>query len=57
MESNNKYAKPIIDAIQNLEEIGGPELDEYIETLLEIKKNITKRLANVGVTKKEIMEN
>lgn len=47
------YLKPILDQLQCLEDIGGPELDEYIEIMKELKKEITTRLENAQALKKE----
>jgi hypothetical protein len=43
---HDTHVKGIMDALQNLEEISGPDtLEGYIEILTEVKKEIEKRLS------------
>jgi len=46
IDKNHWQVFPILDQIQNLEDIGGPERVEYIQILEVVKKDIEQRIAS-----------
>lgn len=51
IESIEQYVKPIIDAMQELEEIGGPDYHEYMLCMRRLIDECTTRMMNAAANK------
>lgn len=46
-ETHDFFVKKILSAVQEMDEIGGPDtLEEYVAILQEVKKDIEQRISN-----------